>query len=176
MTEFACLGKLFLWTTCWLWLSLLTGFRTQRRVTEEIDPTFLPLFQQHYVPLLKVTIRSNKNSCHCNIVLYLICQTFDPFSLCPHTADIFLIVSPVVGPCCYSYILSACAKTGFSLLGLQRAHITRKQAQSLGLTTKQVNKPNSEPVLVQRYIETESGTLPWHWCWLHLSGNAVCLR
>lgn len=72
----------------------------------------------------------------------------------------FLLVSPVVGPCCYSYILSACAKTGFSLLGLQRAQISRKQAQSLGLTTKQVNKPKREPVLVQRYIETESWTLP----------------
>ncbi|XP_039543634.1 uncharacterized protein LOC120490257 [Pimephales promelas] len=65
--------------------------------------------------------------------------TSSPATLCATVeADIFLIVSPVVGPCCYSYILSACAKTGFSLLGVQRTQISRKQAQSLGLTTKQV--------------------------------------
>ncbi|XP_048049656.1 dynein axonemal assembly factor 8 isoform X2 [Megalobrama amblycephala] len=65
--------------------------------------------------------------------------TSSPATLCATVkADIFLIVSPVVGPCCYSYILSACAKTGFSLLGLQRAQISMKQAHSLGLTTKQV--------------------------------------
>ncbi|KAK7174436.1 hypothetical protein R3I93_001602 [Phoxinus phoxinus] len=65
--------------------------------------------------------------------------TSSPATLCATVeADIFLIVSPVVGPCCYSYILSACAKAGFSLLGLQRSQISRKQAQSLGLTTKQV--------------------------------------
>ncbi|XP_077069551.1 dynein axonemal assembly factor 8 [Siphateles boraxobius] len=65
--------------------------------------------------------------------------TSSPATLCATVkADIFLIVSPVVGPCCYSYILSACAKTGYSLLGLQRAQISRKQAQYLGLTTKQV--------------------------------------
>ncbi|XP_026068002.1 uncharacterized protein LOC113049670 [Carassius auratus] len=65
--------------------------------------------------------------------------TSSPASLCATVkADIFLIVSPVVGPRCYGYILSACAKTGFSLLGLQRAQISRKQAQSLGLNAKQV--------------------------------------
>ncbi|KAL1278533.1 hypothetical protein QQF64_025206, partial [Cirrhinus molitorella] len=62
-----------------------------------------------------------------------------PATLCATVkGDIFLIVSPVVGPRCYSYILSACAKTGFSLLGLQRIQIFKKQAQSLGLTAKQV--------------------------------------
>ncbi|KAF4115819.1 hypothetical protein G5714_003308 [Onychostoma macrolepis] len=65
--------------------------------------------------------------------------TSSPASLCAtEKADIFLLVSPVVGPHCYSYILSACAKTGFGLLGLQRVQISRKQAQSLGLTAKQV--------------------------------------
>ncbi|XP_059415123.1 dynein axonemal assembly factor 8 [Carassius carassius] len=65
--------------------------------------------------------------------------TSSPASLCATVkADIFLIVSPVVGPRCYGYILSSCAKTGFSLLGLQRAQISRKQAQSLGLNAKQV--------------------------------------
>ncbi|XP_073686478.1 dynein axonemal assembly factor 8 [Garra rufa] len=65
--------------------------------------------------------------------------TSSPATLCATVkADIFLLVSPVVGPRCYSYILSACAKTGFSLLGLQRVQISKKQAQPLGLTTKQV--------------------------------------
>ncbi|XP_073801052.1 dynein axonemal assembly factor 8 isoform X1 [Danio rerio] len=66
-------------------------------------------------------------------------QTSSTASLCATVkGDLFLLVSPVVGPCCYSYILSACAKTGFSLLGLQRVQLSRKQAQSLGLTTRQV--------------------------------------
>ncbi|XP_043089942.1 dynein axonemal assembly factor 8 isoform X2 [Puntigrus tetrazona] len=62
-----------------------------------------------------------------------------PASLCTTVkADLFLLVSPVVGPHCYSYILSGCAKTGFSLLGLQRVRISRKQSRSLGFTAKQV--------------------------------------
>ncbi|KAI2666071.1 Dynein axonemal assembly factor 8 [Labeo rohita] len=78
--------------------------------------------------------------------------TSSPATLCATVkGDIFLLVSPVVGPRCYSYIISTCAKTGFSLLGLQRVQISKKQAQSLGLTTKQVNKPNSEALHVAAF-------------------------
>nr|XP_055045650.1 dynein axonemal assembly factor 8 isoform X3 [Misgurnus anguillicaudatus] len=62
-----------------------------------------------------------------------------PATLCTTMkADIFLLASPVVGPHCYSYVLAACAKRGFSLLGLQKVQISSKQARSIGLTAKQV--------------------------------------
>ncbi|XP_076865406.1 dynein axonemal assembly factor 8 isoform X2 [Brachyhypopomus gauderio] len=61
-------------------------------------------------------------------------------ALCATTkADVFLLVSPVVAPCCYSHVLSACAKRGFQLLGLQRAHIPSERAPSLGLGPEQVS-------------------------------------
>ncbi|XP_067276699.1 dynein axonemal assembly factor 8 isoform X2 [Pseudorasbora parva] len=88
--------------------------------------------------------------------------TSAPGTLCATVkADIFLLVSPVVGPHCYSYILSACAKAGFSLLGLQRAQISRKQAQTLGLTTKQVTSFCHAPtvLLVGEQVELSSHCL-----------------
>ncbi|XP_066530842.1 dynein axonemal assembly factor 8 isoform X2 [Hoplias malabaricus] len=53
--------------------------------------------------------------------------------------DVFLLVSPVVVPCCYSYVMSACAKKGFQLLGVQRIQISSKQDSFLGLTSEQMS-------------------------------------
>ncbi|KAF7691042.1 hypothetical protein HF521_011339 [Silurus meridionalis] len=53
-------------------------------------------------------------------------------------ADVFLLVSPVVPPCCYSHVLASCAKHGFQLMGLQRIQISDTRASSLGLSAEQM--------------------------------------
>lgn len=63
-----------------------------------------------------------------------------PAMLCATVkADVFLLVSPVVPPCCYSYVLASCAKKGFQLMGLQRVQISNIRASSLGLNTEQMS-------------------------------------
>ncbi|XP_026786019.3 dynein axonemal assembly factor 8 isoform X3 [Pangasianodon hypophthalmus] len=62
-----------------------------------------------------------------------------PTMLCATAkADVFLLVSPVVPPCCYSFVLASCAKRGFQLTGLQRVQISNMRASSLGLNTEQM--------------------------------------
>ncbi|KAG7316913.1 hypothetical protein KOW79_019211 [Hemibagrus wyckioides] len=62
-----------------------------------------------------------------------------PSMLCATTkADVFLLVSPVVPTCCYSYVLASCAKRGFQLMGLQRVQISSTRASALGLNTEQM--------------------------------------
>ncbi|XP_066545119.1 dynein axonemal assembly factor 8 isoform X2 [Amia ocellicauda] len=53
-------------------------------------------------------------------------------------ADIFLLVSPAVPPCCFGDVLSVCCKRGFSLRGLQRLQLSPRRAQGLGLTSRQI--------------------------------------
>ncbi|XP_067089795.1 dynein axonemal assembly factor 8 [Osmerus mordax] len=68
------------------------------------------------------------------------CLTRTSANLCATvTADVFLIVSPVVAPCCYSQVLSVCERRGFSLKGLKRVQLSNKQAQALRLTRQQVS-------------------------------------
>ncbi|KAK3532728.1 hypothetical protein QTP86_028097, partial [Hemibagrus guttatus] len=62
-----------------------------------------------------------------------------PSMLCATAkADVFLLVSPVVSTCCYSYVLASCVKRGFQLMGLQRVQISSMQASALGLNTEQM--------------------------------------
>ncbi|XP_026181938.1 uncharacterized protein LOC113141620 [Mastacembelus armatus] len=52
-------------------------------------------------------------------------------------ADMLLVVSPVVHPCCYGKVLAVCEHRGFSLMGLQRLHLQSNGAAVLGLTNQQ---------------------------------------
>ncbi|XP_045888791.1 dynein axonemal assembly factor 8 isoform X1 [Micropterus dolomieu] len=61
-----------------------------------------------------------------------------PSFLCATTkADILLVVSPGVPPCCYGQVLSVCERRGFSLRGLQRLQLQSNGAAVLGLTNQQ---------------------------------------
>ncbi|KAM8725048.1 dynein axonemal assembly factor 8 isoform 1-T1 [Acanthopagrus schlegelii] len=61
-----------------------------------------------------------------------------PSFLCATTkADLLLVVSPVVPPCCYGQVLAVCERRGFSLMGLQRLKLRRHGAAVLGLTNDQ---------------------------------------
>ncbi|KAG7223157.1 hypothetical protein INR49_015765, partial [Caranx melampygus] len=63
-----------------------------------------------------------------------------PAFLCTTTkADILLVVSPVVSPCCYGQVLAVCERRGFSLLGMQRLWLQRNRAASLRLSSQQIN-------------------------------------
>lgn len=57
-------------------------------------------------------------------------------SLC--VADLLLVVSPVVPPCCYGQVLAVCERRGFGLRGLQRLQLQSNGAAVLGLTNQQV--------------------------------------
>lgn len=57
-------------------------------------------------------------------------------SLC--TADLLLVVSPVVPPRCYGQVLAVCERRGFRLRGLQRLQLQSNGAAVLGLTNQQV--------------------------------------
>ncbi|XP_051243484.1 dynein axonemal assembly factor 8 isoform X2 [Dicentrarchus labrax] len=61
-----------------------------------------------------------------------------PSFLCATTkADLLLVVSPVVPPCCYGQVLAVCERRGFSLTGLQRLQLQSNGAAVLGLTNQQ---------------------------------------
>ncbi|XP_041719097.1 dynein axonemal assembly factor 8-like isoform X1 [Coregonus clupeaformis] len=61
--------------------------------------------------------------------------------------DVFLVVSPVVAPCCYSQVLSVCEGRGFSLRGVKRLQLPTKRTQALGLTSQQVSVFCSPPTV-----------------------------
>ncbi|XP_042360295.1 dynein axonemal assembly factor 8-like [Plectropomus leopardus] len=61
-----------------------------------------------------------------------------PSFLCATTkADLLLVVSPVVRPCCYGRVLAVCEQRGFSVLGLQRLQLWRNGAAVIGLSNQQ---------------------------------------
>ncbi|XP_044036470.1 dynein axonemal assembly factor 8 isoform X2 [Siniperca chuatsi] len=61
-----------------------------------------------------------------------------PSFLCATTkADLLLVVSPGVPPCCYGQVLAVCERRGFSLRGLQRLQLQSNGAAVLGLTNQQ---------------------------------------
>ncbi|XP_067912833.1 dynein axonemal assembly factor 8 isoform X2 [Heterodontus francisci] len=53
-------------------------------------------------------------------------------------ADLFLLVSPAVPPCCYGDIISVCTRRGFSLQGMRRLRLSPKRAGSLGIASMQI--------------------------------------
>ncbi|XP_031717758.1 uncharacterized protein LOC116391380 isoform X2 [Anarrhichthys ocellatus] len=58
--------------------------------------------------------------------------------LCATTkADLLLVVSPAVPPCCYGQVLSVCERRGFRLWGLQRPQLQSNAAAVLGLSNQQ---------------------------------------
>ncbi|KAK9534734.1 hypothetical protein VZT92_007162 [Zoarces viviparus] len=58
--------------------------------------------------------------------------------LCATTkADLLLVVSPAVPPCCYGQVLSVCERRGFRLRGLQRPQLQSNAAAVLGLSNQQ---------------------------------------
>nr|XP_020466175.1 uncharacterized protein C16orf71 homolog isoform X2 [Monopterus albus] len=85
-----------------------------------------------------------------------------PALLCATTkADILLVVSPVVPPCCYSQVLAVCERRGFSLRGLQRLQLRSNGAAILGLTGQQAHvfcSPSAE-TLDQEKLELPSRCL-----------------
>ncbi|XP_064246624.1 dynein axonemal assembly factor 8 isoform X2 [Passer domesticus] len=52
--------------------------------------------------------------------------------------DIILLVSPVVPPCAYGAVLSACARRGFVLQGLRQLQLSAQQGLVLGLAAGQI--------------------------------------
>lgn len=75
-------------------------------------------------------------------------------SLC-RLADVLLMVSPAVPPCCYGQVLAVCERRGFSLKGLQRLQLQSDGAALLRLTNQQVpvrdnqdNQKFQDPVIV----------------------------
>ncbi|GLD49175.1 uncharacterized protein AKAME5_000300400 [Lates japonicus] len=76
--------------------------------------------------------------------------------LCATTkADILLVVSPVVPPCCYGQVLAVCERRGFSLKGLQRLQLQSRGAAVLGLTNQQANVFCSPPTVTLDQEELE---------------------
>ncbi|XP_054463217.1 dynein axonemal assembly factor 8 [Anoplopoma fimbria] len=58
--------------------------------------------------------------------------------LCATTkADLLLVVSPAVPPCCYGQVLAVCERRGFSLWGVQRPQLQSNGAAVLGLSNQQ---------------------------------------
>lgn len=53
-------------------------------------------------------------------------------------ADVLLVVSPAVPPCCYGQVLAVCERRGFGLMGLQRLQLQSNGAALLRLTNQQV--------------------------------------
>ncbi|KAA8585282.1 hypothetical protein FQN60_003976 [Etheostoma spectabile] len=53
------------------------------------------------------------------------------------TADLLLVVSPAVPPCCYSHVLAVCEHRGFSLRGLRRLQLQSNKAAVIGLSNQQ---------------------------------------
>lgn len=64
--------------------------------------------------------------------------------LSPCTADLLLVVSPVVPPRCYGQVLAVCERRGFSLSGLQRLQLQSNGAAVLGLTNPQVELQDTQ--------------------------------
>ncbi|XP_032392881.1 uncharacterized protein LOC116702662 isoform X1 [Etheostoma spectabile] len=61
-----------------------------------------------------------------------------PSFLCASTkADLLLVVSPAVPPCCYSHVLAVCEHRGFSLRGLRRLQLQSNKAAVIGLSNQQ---------------------------------------
>ncbi|KAM6965867.1 dynein axonemal assembly factor 8 [Tautogolabrus adspersus] len=61
-----------------------------------------------------------------------------PSFLCATTkADLLLVVSPVVPPCCYGQVLAVCERRGFGLMGLQRLQLQSHGADVLRLSNQQ---------------------------------------
>nr|XP_046271976.1 dynein axonemal assembly factor 8 isoform X2 [Scatophagus argus] len=61
-----------------------------------------------------------------------------PSFLCATTkADLLLMVSSVVPPCCYAQVLAVCERRGFGLMGLQRLQLQSNGAAVLGLSIQQ---------------------------------------
>ena len=58
----------------------------------------------------------------------------------PSPADVLLLVSPAVAPCCWGLVLFECVQRGFTLRGVQRLQLIPKAAKALGLTSSQVRK------------------------------------
>ncbi|XP_071326366.1 dynein axonemal assembly factor 8 isoform X2 [Trachinotus anak] len=76
--------------------------------------------------------------------------------LCATTkADILLVVSPVVSPCCYGQVLAVCECRGFGLMGLQRLRLQRNVAAVLGLASQQTNVFCSPPAVTLDQEEVE---------------------
>lgn len=63
-------------------------------------------------------------------------------SLC--IADLLLMVSPGVPPCCYGQVLAVCERRGFGLAGLQRLQLQSNGAAVLGLTNQQVELQDAQ--------------------------------
>ncbi|XP_010794527.1 uncharacterized protein isoform X2 [Notothenia coriiceps] len=61
-----------------------------------------------------------------------------PSLLCATTkADLLLVVSPAVPPCCFAQLLAVCELRGFRLLGVQRLQLQSSGAAALGLSSLQ---------------------------------------
>lgn len=56
----------------------------------------------------------------------------------PPPADLLLVVSPAVPPCCFAQLLAVCELRGFRLLGVQRLQLQSSGAAALGLSSLQV--------------------------------------
>ncbi|XP_036421409.1 uncharacterized protein LOC118804902 [Colossoma macropomum] len=92
------------------------------------------------VPKTGLMVTEQKQSCSGKKDRAFNTETSSTAALCATVkGDVFLLVSPVVPPCCYGYVLSVCAKRGFHLMGLQRVQISSKRASSLGLTSVQMS-------------------------------------
>ncbi|XP_068434963.1 dynein axonemal assembly factor 8 [Clinocottus analis] len=80
--------------------------------------------------------------------------------LCATTkADLLLIVSPAVPPCCYGQVLAVCERRGFSLCGLQRPQLRSNGASVLGLSNQQSRVFCSPPTVIPEQGQLE---LPSH--------------
>ncbi|XP_034781597.2 dynein axonemal assembly factor 8 isoform X3 [Acipenser ruthenus] len=77
-------------------------------------------------------------------------------------ADVFLVVSPIVPPCCYGDVLSGCTKQGFSLRGLRRLRLSPKRAQGLGVPSQQVSLFCTVPPFTGHFEGDPPTELPSH--------------
>ena len=66
----------------------------------------------------------------------------------PSPADVLLLVSPAVAPCCWGLVLSECVQRGFTLSGVQRLHLRPKVAKAFGLTSSQVRNVDTISTLL----------------------------
>ncbi|MGH0165376.1 UNVERIFIED_CONTAM: hypothetical protein FKN15_048735 [Acipenser sinensis] len=78
------------------------------------------------------------------------------------STDVFLVVSPIVPPCCYGDVLSGCTKQGFSLRGLRRLRLSPKRAQGLGVPIQQVSLFCSVPPFTGHFEGDPPIELPSH--------------
>ncbi|XP_026203624.1 uncharacterized protein LOC113153922 isoform X2 [Anabas testudineus] len=80
--------------------------------------------------------------------------------LCATTkADVLLVVSPAVPPCCYGQVLAVCERRGFGLMGLQRLQLQSNGAALLRLTNQQTRVFCSSPSATLNQEELESPSL-----------------